>query len=264
MNFVCALLLAAVPAQDKYGKAVERMLFPEESVLTELAGRSEVHQRLVLLLADPGIWARMFRVIDEKLGLFTEKCDIQVLIEENDEPQPARGTGKGGRGAVKFNLNRLVEYQKKVDEYQREKAAGKIVRWIIPPVKLEVIIVHEMAHVFCGTYEEKWLTEGAACYVGDDTSVLYAFNNRGARVEGLDQAVPDEDSYARGMAFFRWMEATCGGEKLRDFLKRLSQKGEKYREAAEAVTGLSWDRIVADEKTWSAAWLEKFKPEKEK
>lgn len=252
-------LALAVLLQEKYDKAAERVLFPEDEVLRAWSSRGEIERRLIGQITDRKVWAAAFRQIDEKLGLFSETSEVKVALEESSEDRPARGGGRRGRGGVRFNMRKLVDYFGKLEELSRLEREGKRVRWQVPPVKFETMVTHELVHVFCGSYAEKWLTEGVACYVAGDTSFLYAFQLRGGRVDGLDKMVPDEEAYPRGMAFFAWMEAEWGKDKVREFVDRVTHQGEAAADAAAAVTGRPWPRLVLEEKAWSAAYVAKFK-----
>lgn len=256
------IFLAALATQDRHDTAAERVVFPDEEALQSWRRRGDREKRLVALLTERKHWAAAFREIDEKLGLFSDESRVRVMIEDLDETWPAQGGGRNGKGAVRFNMRKLVEYQKKEDEHLRLVASGKKLKVIVPPTRLETILTHELVHVFCGTLPENWLTEGMACWAAGDTALFYGFNHRGARVEPLDRAVPAEDAYARGMLFFAWLEEQHGRGKVRELVARVREKSEAGGAAAAAVIGREWASLLPEEKTWSEKHLAKFKPAK--
>jgi hypothetical protein len=257
---IALLLLALVAQEDRHAQAAARVKLPDEPALREWTGRGDRYRRIVALVTDRKHWAAAFRAIDEKLGLFTADCDVRVSIEDVKEAWPAKGGGRDGKGVVRFNIKPLVTYLAKLDEFAMLEKEGKAIAWVVPPTPLEGIVVHELAHVFCGATADKWLTEGIASYVAGEVTLLYAFNHRKSRVESLDRNMPDADAYARGMSFFQWMEEKFGRDKVREFADRVVRKGEPAKDAAAAVTGLVWERILLDERAWSADYIARFKP----
>lgn len=259
-NIPMALLLGVLFAlQADAEKAAAGIRMPEEKILKEWAAKGERQKRIIDLITDRRHWVEAIKLIDGKLGLFAGACEVEVTIEESPGPKPAHGKGEGGKGVVRFNMRKLVEYLARLDEYKELERGGKVLKWVIPPMKMEAIIHHELAHVFCGTFDDKWVTEGIASYVAAETTLVYSFNHRGGRVEGLDKPLPEADSYARGMAFFMWLEAIHGRDKVRAFADRIANRKESPAVAAAAVTGMSWDRLVLEERSWSAAWIARFK-----
>ena len=253
------LLAGLLLTPTKYERAADRVDFPSPADMNRWAKKSRSHRRVVDLIRDRAVWAKAYEKIEGRLGLFNPKGRVRVILEATSDPRPALGGGRDGHGVVRFNMPRLVKYLDEVDTFEKLQAAGRIGRVVVPPMDFDGLICHELTHVLCGVTPDKWLTEGIASYAADDTIHLYSFNHRGSRVESLDLVVPDKDTYARGMAFFTWLEKKFGSGAVREFTRRVTFDEATPREAVEAVTGLSWRRATLLEKLWSAAYLRKFR-----
>jgi hypothetical protein len=248
----------ARPVPDRYEKAAARIRLPDAKARKTWAGKSEHHRRVVETLSDPANWAWALQAIEDRLGLFFPEGEVEVVFEELEERRPARGGGRDGKGIVKFNLRRLAEYAREVEQARKRETGIAI--WVVPPVTLESMITHELAHVSTGPCEEKWLAEGLASFAAGDTAFLFAFNDRGGRVEPLDRPVAEEDGYARGWAFLEWLREKHGAEKVRELAGFVRNEGAALAEAAPAVTGKTWAEVVKEEHAWSREFLSRFKP----
>lgn len=249
-------LLLLLSGQDVYENAADRVSFPEAAKLKEWRAKGPAERRIIDTFTDRAAWARAFRQVDEKLGLSNPESQVKVSFEDRTEGFGAQGYGKDGRGSVTFNMRVLKGLVKEIDRVESLKKSGAKFKLMIPYTPLEAILAHELTHVFCGAFPEAWLTEGIACYAAGDTSKLYGFAHAAKPVRALDQEIAEPlECEARGSAFFAWLE-TKG--KVHDFVGRL-KKGEAPRGAAAAVTGLTWEKLVAEEKAWSFAYLAKFK-----
>ena len=244
---------------DRYEAAAEKIKFPAGEKLVEWAEKSDAHRKLMVEFTDRKKYAAGLRTIEEKLGVFPAEIDIQVEFEETDDRRPARAGGKDGKGRIFFNLKRLAEYQRRTDEFEAQRRAGRNVAWVIPPASYGSIVAHELTHVVCGTFQERWLTEGLACWVSDDTGPLHAFNHRAGKVESLDIPVSEDDAYPRGLLFFLWMERRWNREKVREFFGRLAAHSESPKEALFTVTGNTWARMAGEEQGWSAEYCKKLR-----
>ena len=251
--FVLALL-------DQYDAASEKVRFPDDEVLREWSSRGEAHRKVIRMITDRTAWAKAFELVDHKLGMLPPKPEIGVSIEESEDPRPACSTGKEGRGIVRFNMRHLAQYQAKLDELAILEKEGKVARWIVPPMKMEAIIPHELTHVVTGGFEDLWVAEGLASYVASDDVVFYMFNQRKSRVDTLERLVPEADAYARGMAFFLWLEKEQGADGVRSFARKVSRERYTPARATSEIAGQAWESIVPVEKTWSAGYIAQFKP----
>lgn len=259
-TYFMGLAFALLALLDAYDTAAEKVRFPDGETQRQLSKPGASHRKVVNLVTDRGEWAKAFRTIHDRLGLLPAAPDIQVVIEDTDDKRPASGVGKDGRGTIRFNMRLLGPYQQKLDDFELARQSGKAVKWVVPPSRLDAIVTHELTHVVCGVMAEDWLTEGIASYTAGEEALFYEFNHRGSKVETLDRSVGETDAYARGMAFFRWMEKEFGQDKVRDFARRVSSgSGEKPGPAAAEVTGTTWDKLLLREQAWSAEYVAKFK-----
>jgi len=250
------LLLALL---DQYDRAAERIRIPESDVLAKWSDRSEAHRKLVEMISNRRNWSLAFEAIDHRLGIVPADPEIIVSIEDSDEARPACSSGKLGKGVIRFNMRILSEYQRRLDEIEREKKAGKQFKFLVPPMKMDGVIAHELTHVVCGGPTDFWIAEGLACYVAADDVVFYHYNHRKLRVDTLDHLVPEEDAYARGMAFFLWLEKEKGAAGVHDFTRWVVVKNSPPPAAAASVTGEPWEDLILKERNWSAEYISKFK-----
>jgi hypothetical protein len=251
--------LALMAFLDEFDDAADKVKFPSDEVLTQWAKKGDVQQKLVRTLTDPKGWAQAFEAIQKKLGIGPGKVDIDVVFVEADGLRLAESKGSCGFGIIRFNMKRLVPYQKKMDDVDREMKAGKLAAWIIPPRRIDTVIAHELTHVMAGGGDALWVAEGLATYAAADDSFLYEFNQRGGRVDSLDRPVSEDDAYSRGLSFFRWVEKEHGPEQVRKIAFRIATGVEKTDAVAADVLGKSWDQILLREKAWSAEYLSTFK-----
>jgi hypothetical protein len=253
------LLLALLSMADEFEEAADKIKFPPDEVLREWSMKGETQRKLVNLITDRGRWAKAFETIQKKLALGPGKIDIDVVFHESDEKRLADSKGRFGFGTVRFNMKLLVPHQKKMDDIELERASGKLAPIIVPGQGLDGIMTHELTHVLSGPCDESWVAEGLATYAAGEEYFLYAFNNRGGRVEAIDRPLSDLDAYPRGLSFFRWMEKEHGADRVRDFAVRAASGSEKTKEIATDVLGSTWEHILLREKDWSTEYLAGFK-----
>jgi hypothetical protein len=252
--------IALLALLDQYDRAAEKVRLPDDEVLRRWSAKSEAHRKIISMISDRKNWAKAFEIVDQKLGMLPSNPDIGVSVEDTDDKRPACSSGKEGRGTVRFNMRQLAPYQEKLDELEVLEKGGKGVKWIMPPMRMEAIIPHELTHVVTGGFEDLWLAEGLASYTAADDVVFYMFNHRKSRVDTLERVVPEADAYARGMAFLLWLEKTSGAEGVRTFARKVSREAVSPSRAAAEIAGQDWERIVLVEKTWSAEYIAQFKP----
>jgi hypothetical protein len=248
---------------DRHKAAAEKLKMPAKAELDAVAGKSERHKKAIALVVDRKNWAAGLKKIDERLGMFVEAPDIEVRVLESDDPTPAKGGGQDGKGAIVFNVKRMVEHFARLDQIAEAKRYGKEARWVIPPAKLEDLVHHELVHCFAGTFSEAWLTEGLASWVAGDESIVWDYAYRDRPVNPLDQMVKDEDAYGRGWAFLEWMKS-LGGNKLNAFLKGCLKDRQKVRKIAEEVAGKTWAELVLEERDWSVKFFNGYRDRIEK
>ncbi len=253
------LLLLSVAGEDRYEEASEKIRFPAGEKLLEWAEKSDLYRKLLVEFTDRRKYAAGLRRIEEKMGVFRPEIEIEVEFEETDDRRPARAGGKDGKGRVFYNLKRLAEYQRRTEEFEEQRRAGHNLVWVVPPPAYAGIVTHELTHVVCGTFEEKWLTEGLACWVADDQTPLQAFNYRKGKVESLELPVSEDDAYPRGLLFFIWMERRWDRDTLRKFVERVASGSESHKEALFTVTGNTWLRMAGEEEGWSRAYCKKLR-----
>ncbi len=251
------LLALLVQVPEKYVEAAKTIEIPE---LVAWADRSPQHKKAVDIIGDRANWAKGLQRVDEKLGLFVAKPKIRVVVAENDEPRPAKGGGRRGEGEVHFNLRKMVEAIRKLEDFEKMRGYGKDVKFRVPPTPLPALIHHELTHVFAGTYDELWLTEGLATFTADETAHLWDFQERKAQLDTLDKTMTDRDAYARGYCGVAWLESKLGAEKFKALVARLVEDGAGARKAIEEATGLGWDAVLAAERESARELLKKHTP----
>jgi hypothetical protein len=254
-----ALALAVLLQQEIPAKYVEAAKGIELPDLASWREKSPQHAKAVDIIGDRANWALGLKAIDDRLGLFVEKPQVKVAVEESDEPRPAKGAGRHGTGEVRFNIRRVVEYVRKVEELERLREYGKDVKYRVPPTPLPVLIHHELAHCFTGAYDELWVTEGLAAYAATETAHLWEFQNRKASVEPLD-AVAERDAYARGYCAVAWIAEKHGRDKLKAFVERVTKDRSAVRKAFEEASGKPWAESLAAERDWAREFLKSYTP----
>ena len=252
------LLTILISPQEEFDKAAERIRFPKEE-MAAWSKRGDVERRVIAEISNRKTWAAALKQIKTRLGFEVDRCKVKVELYEADGNTPAQGGGRFGRGIVRFNMRRLVEYRKELDAAEEKKELGVGVRWIVPPMPFQAILTHELSHVFCGTLEEKWVSEGLATYVTEDTSLMHAFAQDEKKVGTVEGAIGKIEAYARGAAFITWLEDRAGTEGVHDFVRRVTRKGESTQTAATAVASMDWPRLLLSEQEWSKKWLAGFR-----
>lgn len=257
MKLAAALILSLLVQDEKYAKAAEKIKLPAKADLDALAAKSDRHKRTIAMISDRANWAAGLKRIEEKLGMFTETPKIEILVEESTDPKPAKAGGEDGAGAIKFNVTFYVAFLKRLDDVAETRKYGKDARWVIPPAKLDALMIHELVHCFAGTFEQQWMTEGIASWVAGDDSILWDFAYKKRAVNGLDQLVTEDDAYARGWAFLEWIHS-LGDGKLEAFLKTILKDRKAVKKAAETASGKDWATLVLVERDWSRAFIKGY------
>lgn len=243
-------------AQDRYQRLFNRVTF------SRVAPQNEEEGRVLAVVTQKEHWLGAFRTIEEKLGPFPDAVIVEVSFDLEGE-SPSSGGVEEGKGVVRFNLPRLVAYQKKADEAKRQidelARQGKRAVYRVPPLRFDRLIYHELTHVLQGRSDApEWFTEGMACWIGDDMNYLCGFAYLGKKLGAIDECAADE-SYARGHVFWKWL-ATKGA--TRKVAEAVILKKSDWRRAIEEATGMAWEKAVAAEKEWSAKQVDTLRPKK--
>jgi hypothetical protein len=242
------VLLAAWPAQEAADRFVDRVTFGDARP------GGEAGDRVVAALRSAENWRAAFRAIEARLGPMPAEMAVAVTFDYDGE-EMAKATSKGALGAIRFNLRKLEEHQKRVDDLEKQKKdlarEGKRLVFRVPPARLDRILWHELTHIFHGELAApEWFSEGLAQWLADDPNCLRAFVFDGRDVEEIE-APPGHknDVYARGHLFWSWV-ATRGATK--SAVKLAVVEHGAWKASLEKALGLGWDDIVRSEREWSS------------
>lgn len=251
-----ALIVVSFALQDRAEKLYERVSI--EKVEPKSGEERRVHE----VLTKKEIWLAAIRAVEERIGPFPDGVTVKVGFDWPGD-EYAHGGAIADKGWVRFNLKKLGEYQKKVDEIEsRRKEAekqGKRLVFRVPPARFDRMIWHELTHVLQRGHDSPdWFSEGMAVWTADDPNCLAFFANAGKKVEPVESPLADKnDTYARGHLFWKWLESKGVLKKVVD----ATVFGRKpWKKSLEDATGLPWDKLVAEERDWSAKELEKIRP----
>ncbi len=258
MNVVVWLLIALVAQEDRHREAIEKglKLPPPEEVETWSA-KGEHFKRALGILLDKKNWAKALAAVEERTGLSAEKIDVTVKFAKLE--QPAMGNGVAGRGEVALDINKLASYEKSVMEYEKLRDKTLVV---IPPARTPQILHHELTHCFQNLKQPLWFLEGMATYVANDGHFIAYFRHDKIKVQAIDATYEHKHLYARGWAFFEFVKAKHGEDKLKQLIARAVKDGKSVEEAAAEVTGTDWETLKGQEKDWSAKWISSYKIQK--
>ena len=255
MKLVALALLLVQAPDERLKKLAAQVTF------TRPAGGSEEARKVVELLTAPDRWIAGFRMVEEKLGPFSDATALEVTFDYDGR----EFVKMAGDTKIRFHLAKLEEYRKKLDalEKQRQELAkqGKKMVFRLPPAKMERFIPHELCHVLQKQRKveaPEWFDEGLAQWVGDDPNVLIGFGLAGKKVDPIEAPLAGEDDvYARGHLFFLWLDSRGA---LKKAVKAAFFEAVPWKKALEDATGLAWDKLTAAEREWSAAEAAKLKP----
>ena len=253
------LFILALLQPDPFRERVDKgVAFPDEPTVAAAAAKSEWHRKVLDILLDRAIWAESLKAVEERTGLKAADLRIEIRFSTIEEAA-GRGWGRLGRGTIDFDLDKLAKYEKGAASCARLKATGATV--LVPPSRTDLVIPHELAHCFQGTDQPRWFLEGMASYVGRDPNHVCGFRAGRQKVGPIDAEIGQDWVFARGWAFFEWMESAHGADAVRRFIA-LSVGGKRADEAAAEATGRGWDEIRKAERDWSARWISFFKAPK--
>lgn len=243
----------------KYKRAVsEGLQLPSKEILEAAAAKDRFYKRAIEFVRWKEHWIRALRTMDEATGLFQGNFKIRVTFEATEVGELARGFGQNGTGGVRIDLDKLAGYLKRVEEFEKAKKQGGV-KVLLPPLKLESILTHELTHCFQNHLMTPWVAEGMACFATGDPYFYYYYNYLCSKVSPVEQTTTEKNlHYSRGMAFFDYFRHTFGVEKVKEFIRRLVDKTE-LKEAAEKVSGKSWQELSRDEVKWTEKGLQKYR-----
>jgi hypothetical protein len=254
MRVALLLSLAALAADDERANGFfERIRFEKP----EAPG--EEGRRVLEILLKKEHWVGAYRTLEERFGKFPDDLALSVDFRlQGDKLGSARAGGT--KGEISFNFQRLVEGQKKLDDFERlriqARAEGKVLIVKIPALKFDRIIYHEMTHILQRNYDAPgWFTEGMAEFVADDENAIYSLAASGRRVKEVDDPVAERiDTYARGHLFWNWLDERGAAKKA---IELSIVQRRPWKEAIEESAGIPWTVIVPSERDWSIKEVER-------
>jgi hypothetical protein len=254
MRSIPLLLLCLL--QNRPEKLFERVTFGK----ADPSGDEE--RRVLEVLLKKEHWLEAFRILEEKIGPFPDALTVRVGFDWPEDEYAHGGSGPGG-GWIRFNLGKLGEYQKKVDQLEaqrkEEEKKGRRLVFRVPPARLDRVIWHELTHVLQrGLESPDWFKEGMAVWASDDPNCLAGFAASGKKARPVEETSADRNEiYARGHLFWKWLDSRGLAKKVaRETV--IGRRG--WRPALEEATGLEWEKLAAQEEEWSAAELERMRP----
>lgn len=242
---------------EKYRSAVSAgVRFPPRSEIDEASRKGRTARKVLDVFLDPEEWVRSLQRIDERTGLFSGTLEVQLRFQELEEA-PAWGEGSGGKGVIGIDLKTLAKYQEEIERYERGRDSGR--EGVLPPARLDRILTHELAHCFQGTDQPHWFLEGMATWCAQDGHYISYYRHEKAVTGPIDERRAWKLAYARGWAFFEYIDAVYGREKLRKLLELALVRKIPAREAAAEAAGLGWKDLSEREQEWSRKWLRNYR-----
>jgi hypothetical protein len=252
---VGTVLLLLAFLQGRAGDQFSRVTFDHPEASTD-----EERKVLEVLLRREA-WLEAFHAVEERAGRFPEGLSIRVGFDWKGDEYAHGGSGPSG-GWIRFNLKKLGEYQKVIDELESRRVAeekkGRHFAFSVPPARMDRMIWHELTHVLqAGLESPEWFKEGMAVWVSDDPNCLASFARTAKKVEGIETVLDERgDVYARGHLFFKWLE---GRGVTRKVIDATLVTRKPWKASLEEATGLSWEAIQASELEGSRKELEKIR-----
>jgi hypothetical protein len=238
--------------------------FFERVAIQKVDPSSDEERRVVEVLARKEHWVAAFRALEEKVGPFPDETSVKVTFDWAGD-EYAHGGATSEKGWVRFNLKKLEQYQKKIDEIDKQRkaleAAGKRAVFRVPPARFDRMIWHELTHVLQrGADAPDWFKEGMAEWVSEDVNVLASFAASDRKVGGIEAPMQEKaETYARGHLFWKWLDSKGAARKT---AAATVVARRDWKIALEEATGLPWEKLVAAEQEWSAKEVEKLRPRK--
>jgi hypothetical protein len=256
---------AALLAQEDRAEKLYRVIrFPADRKVWE--AKSDTHRRVLDIVLKKDHWIGAIRAIETKLGRFPDDLRLEIELADWDGNVPAAGHGEGSTGLIRFNMRRLVEYQEKIDAFEKKRLElekqGKRMYYKVPPTKYDRLVYHELTHVYQNRCSApKWFVEGMASWIGDDPNYLYAFAVAKKKVEDIETPLAEEDDhYGRGMLFFLWLDAKIGAEGMKKLGAATREPSFDWKKTLETLTGLPWKDLRKAEQDASVLKLKRYTP----
>ena len=251
-----ALLLLWILAPDLRAlQLYERMQFQP------VDAKDDAARRVVEILLKKEHWVGAYSSLSDRFGPFPDDLVVSVNFDLQGEELGQAG-GRKNKGLISFNLERLAEAQRTIDQVLEKKrlaeARGRRFVMTVPPLKFERIIHHELTHVLQQNYDAPlWFLEGMAQLAADDPNILCSFAQDKRKIQSIDVHLEDRrDNYARGHFFWKWLDSRSLAQRVFE-LTAVQRQGWKV--ALIEATQLSWDVIVVTEREWSERELEKLR-----
>lgn len=250
-----ALLLLLAGQGDRAEKLFEKVSFGK------VESRGEGDQRVLAIVADKVHWVGAFKRIEDKIGPWPEDLAVTVTFDLEGE-DPSRADCHDHKGFIQFNLPRLAQYQKKIDELDQKKKElakeGKRVVFKVTPLRIERLVYHELTVVLQQDLEAPfWFHVGMASWIGDDMNYLTGFAHSGKKVENIEVPFQEQSDYfGRGHVFWKWLEMKGAAKSA---AKTVLYEKAPWKKALEDATGLSWEKLTAAEREWSEKQVEKLR-----
>jgi hypothetical protein len=244
-----ALALAALP-DERAERHFDRMKIDAPDL------SDDVSRRVVVYVLQKEHWVGAFTDLADRFTRFPDDLDLTVDFKL-DAGEVARTWATDNEWKISFNLKKLCELQKRLDELEKMKREGKRFVFKIPPLKMDRLVYHEVTHILQGRFEApSWFSEGMAQLVGDDLNAICQFVKDNKPVRGLDRVITDRNEiYARGHLFWKWLDSRGATSKTFElaFVKRIP-----WQQAVEEATNRSWVNVVAEESEWSSRELQRI------
>jgi hypothetical protein len=261
----CSPGAAAPQGEDRPKKLVDAVSFPSAEQVKEWTAKGDEHKRVLDVVLKRDHWIAAVRAIEERLGAMGD-WTLEVKLSAWDSSHPAHGHREGTKAEILFNMRRLGEYERKMDEHRRRQEAlakeGKRMVWRVPPIRYERLIWHELAHVFQGEVATPdWFHEGLASWIGDDSCYLYDFAVANKEVADVDARLTrDEDPYGRGQFFMKWLDSKIGREGMKKVAKAVYADRTDWKKALTEATSLEWDALKKAELDATRTAAAKLRP----
>ncbi|RPH39911.1 MAG: hypothetical protein EHM91_11740 [Planctomycetota bacterium] len=223
--------------------------------------KNDAARRVVEILQKKEHWVGAYSALSDRFGPFPDDLVVAVNFDLQGE-ELAQGGGLKSKGIVSFNLEKLAEAQRAIDQVLEKKrlAEARRQRFVmtVPPLKFERILHHELTHVLQQNYDAPlWFCEGMAQLAGDDPNVICSFAHDKGKIQSIDVHLQDRrDTYARGHFFWKWLDSRGLAQRVFE-LTAVQRRGWKV--ALVEATQLSWDVIVDMEREWSERELDKLR-----
>ncbi|MBI2932544.1 MAG: hypothetical protein HYY16_12915, partial [Planctomycetes bacterium] len=255
----------ALEADSRIAQIVDAFEFPSAEDIAAWTAKGPEYKRLLDVMLGRAAWITAVKRIEERMGPFDEDWRVTIRLGEWEGTTVGSGERAGDRGAIAFNMTRLGEYERMLEEQRRHaqemRKKSMRVTYKVPPIRYEGIVTHELTHVAQGECRAPfWFLEGQATWVAGDEGYILSFAHKDLAVQSIETPLADwEQTYPRGMLFFMWLEGRRGREAIRGVFESVAAGGD-WKQEFEGTLELSWEKIVEAEQAWSADTVRRKKP----